>query len=69
MKPVTLERWVWVLIYLGAVVAMHGLWLIDGDAGMGWTMFGIGTVMAALGVAGIVWRARMDRAAETKAAR
>ncbi len=61
MKAVVLERWVWVLIYGGAALSMLGLWSLDSDADLGWAMLGLGIALAALGLAGIVWRARMER--------
>lgn len=69
MKPVTLERWVWVLIYGGAGLSMLGLWSIDTDADLGWTLLGVGIVLVALGVAAIGWRARMGRRARADASR
>lgn len=65
MKPAVLERWIWVLIYGGAGMVMIGLWSFDRDTELGWTLFGLGVASAALGVAGIVWRARMARVART----
>lgn len=64
MKPQTLERCVWVLIYGGMLLGMVGLWAMDADADLGWAFVAGGAVLAALGVAGIVWRARMGRAAD-----
>jgi hypothetical protein len=69
MKPATLERWVWVLIYGGAGLSMLGLWSLDRDANLGWTMLGLGIAFAALGLAGIVWRARMGRRPGTDSSR
>lgn len=67
MKPTTLERWVWVLIYGGVALAMLGMWSLDGEDDLAWTLLGIGIVTAGLGVAAIVWRARMDRQARDAA--
>lgn len=69
MKPVTIERAVWVLIYGGAVTSMLGLWALDGDAELGWTLIGAGSVAVVLGVAAIAWRARIGRRARADAAR
>lgn len=69
MKPATLERWVWVLIYGGAGLAMLGLWSFDRDPGVSWVVLGLGVALVALGLVGIVWRARLARTPGSKAAR
>ncbi|MET0209654.1 MAG: hypothetical protein ABW220_11485 [Burkholderiaceae bacterium] len=61
MKNTTLERLIWVLLYGGGFASMIGLWSMDRDAALGWTLVGIGIAAALCGVAGIAWRARLDR--------
>ncbi|HEU4460661.1 MAG TPA: hypothetical protein VFR90_16195 [Methylibium sp.] len=61
MKHATLERWIWVLLYGGVLASMIGLWSMERDARLGWLLVGAGITVTALGVAGVAWRARLDR--------
>ncbi len=59
MKPATVETWVWVLVYGGLLALVLGLDTLRSDAALGWPLVAGGGVVAALGAALIVVRARM----------
>ncbi len=59
MKPSTVEKLVWVLIYGGLLGAGLGLSLQRSHAGLGWTLVVAGAVLAAIGVVLIYVRSRM----------
>lgn len=59
MKPITLERLIWVLIYGGLLVLVLGLFVHEQVFGFGFSLIVIGGVTAAVGAALIVVRSRM----------
>jgi hypothetical protein len=60
MRNATLEKWVWVLIYGGLLLLCLGLFVLRGDAGLGWGLVIVGGAVAAIGAALIVVRARRE---------
>ncbi len=58
MSNGALEKLTWVLIYGGLLVLCLGLFVMRGDAGLGWTLVVGGGALAAVGAALIVLRAR-----------
>lgn len=58
MRNATLDIWIWVLIYGGLLLLCLGLFVQRGDAGLGWTFIVGGGVVAAVGAALVVVRAR-----------
>jgi hypothetical protein len=61
MKPANVEALVWVLIYGGLLLGVLGLAVQRLEGALGWSLVGLGAVMAAVGVALIWVRSRMDR--------
>jgi hypothetical protein len=59
MKPITVERLIWVLIYGGLLVLVLGLFVQERVFGFGFSLIVIGGVAAAVGAALIVVRSRM----------
>ena len=59
MKPSTVEVWVWVLVYGGALLLVLGLFAGRADAMLGSGLVLIGSVLVALGVLLIFLRSRM----------
>jgi hypothetical protein len=61
MKPANVETLVWVLIYGGLLLGVLGLAVQPLEGALGWSLVGLGAVMAAVGVVLIWVRSRMDR--------
>lgn len=61
MKPQTVEKLVWVLVYGGIVLAALGYFVARADENMGLVMQLAGGVGVAAGVLLIWWRSRMER--------
>jgi hypothetical protein len=61
MKPAAVETLVWVLIYVGLLLVVLGLAVQRLEVALGWSLVGVGAVMAAVGVALIWVRSRMGR--------
>lgn len=61
MKPQTVEKLVWVLVYGGIVLAALGYFVARTDENMGLVMQLVGGVGVAAGVLLIWWRSRMER--------
>lgn len=61
MKPQTVEKLVWVLVYGGIVLAALGYFVARTDENMGLVMQLAGGVGVAAGVLLIWWRSRMER--------
>ena len=61
MKPQTVEKLVWVLLYGGIVLAALGYFVARADENMGLVMQLAGGVGVAAGVLLIWWRSRMER--------
>lgn len=59
MKPASVERWVWVLVYGGLLLLCLAIFVGRADAALAWTLGVAGGVAAAAGTALIVVRARM----------
>jgi len=61
MKSVTVEVWVWVLIYGGLVTVGVGVFVLRGGApALGWTLVALGTVATVAGAALLAVRAGME---------
>lgn len=60
MKARTIEKWVWPLIFGGLLVLVLGLAVAARDAWIGWSLVAFGGVAAAVGVALIFVRARLN---------
>lgn len=58
MKPKSVEKLAWVLIYSGMLLASLGAFL-RGSSAIGWALIGVGAVEAAAGAVLIIVRARM----------
>ncbi len=59
MTTTTVDKLIWVLIYGGLLVVCLGVFVKRSAAGLGWTLIGLGAVVAAAGAA-LVWvRSRM----------
>ena len=57
-----IEKWTWLLIYGGLLLASLGLFVLRGAAGntgMGWAMVVAGVIGVAVGVGLVVMRSRM----------
>jgi cyanate permease len=64
MKTESVEKWVWVLIYVGMAIGMLGFWAWDGEATVAYVLSVLGGVMVAAGLL-LVWlRSRMGKAAD-----
>lgn len=61
MKPAAVETLVWVLIYVGLLLVVLGLAVQRLEVALGWSLVGVGAVMAAVGVLLIWVRSRMGR--------
>jgi hypothetical protein len=59
MKPVTVETWVWILIYGGMLLFCLGLFVGRGDATLGGMLGVAGGGLVAAGVLLIYLRSRM----------
>ncbi len=59
MKPSTVEALVWVLVYGGLLLLCLGLFVLRGDATLGWLLLLAGGAIAVAGVALIYIRSRM----------
>lgn len=59
MKPKTVEKWVWPLVYGGSLALVAGLAVARRDEAIGWTLIAAGGAVAALGAALIFVRSRM----------
>lgn len=59
MKPATVERWVWILIYGGLLALVLGLVVERRDFALGWTLVSGGGAVAVAGVLLIFLRSRM----------
>jgi hypothetical protein len=59
MKPATLEKLVWVLIYGGLLAVCLGLFVARADEPLAWSIGVVGAVTAAVGVVLIYVRSRM----------
>jgi len=59
MKPSTIETWVWVLVYGGALLLVLGLFAGRADAALGSIVMLIGGVLVVLGLLLIYLRSRM----------
>jgi protein-S-isoprenylcysteine O-methyltransferase Ste14 len=60
MRPATLEKWVWLLIYAGLLLLCLGVFVQRLHDPVGWTMIGVGIALAVAGAVGIWWRSRMN---------
>ena len=58
---VWIERAVWTLVYGGLFTLVIGLATREQDGTLGWSLIVIGALLAAVGVALIYVRARLDR--------
>ncbi len=59
MSSAALDKWIWVLVYGGLLLLSLGLFVKRSDAGLGWTLIGLGAVVALAGAV-LVWvRSRM----------
>jgi hypothetical protein len=59
MKTKTLEKWTWILIYVGLAGVGLGLSMRRYDHDAGWAVVAVGALGAVLGVVGILVRSRM----------
>jgi hypothetical protein len=60
MKPATVERWIWVLVYGGLLFVAVGVFVLRGGGpALGWTLVALGTVATVAGAALVAVRARM----------
>jgi len=60
MKPETLDVLIWVLIYAGLIGIGLGLSIAPNDAGLGWGVASVSGILAAIGVALVYVRSRVD---------
>jgi len=58
MRNTTLDKLIWVLIYGGLLTLCLGIFVLRTDAGLGWGLVTGGGVVAAVGAALVVVRAR-----------
>jgi len=58
MSNATLDKLIWVLIYGGLLTVCLGVFVLRADAGLGWAFVIGGGVVAAVGAALVVVRAR-----------
>lgn len=58
MRNATLDKLIWVLIYGGLLTLCLGIFVLRTDAGLGWGFVTGGGVVAAVGTALVVVRAR-----------
>ena len=59
MKPGSVERWTWTLIYAGLLVLSLGLFTRAADADLGLYLMLLGGLAALAGAGLIYWRSRM----------
>lgn len=64
MSAKALETWSWVLIYGGLLLLCLGIFVVPGDAGLGYALCAVGVVLAAGGVVLIARRARLTELRE-----
>ncbi len=57
----TIDKLIWVLVYGGLLMVSLGIFVKRGDADLGWTLIGLGALVAVVGAA-LVWvRSRMPQ--------
>jgi cyanate permease len=67
MKPQTVDKLIWALLYGGLIGIALGLSLRTGDAALGWVFIAGGSVASAIGAALVYVRSRMkDPAGDRK---
>jgi hypothetical protein len=66
MTTRTVEKWAWILIYGGLLLLSLGVFVLRGDADLGWTLAVVGAVTAVAGAVLIAVRARMHPANDDK---
>ena len=58
MTNASLEKWTWVLIFVGLIVGVIGIFTAELDAALGWTIGVAGALAAMAGVVMIWLRSR-----------
>ena len=59
MTTETVDKLIWVLVYGGLLMVSLGIFVKRSDPGLGWTLIGLGALVAVVGAA-LVWvRSRM----------
>jgi uncharacterized membrane protein HdeD (DUF308 family) len=69
MSAKALETWSWVLIYGGLLLLCLGIFVVRGDAGLGYTLCAVGVVLTAAGIVLIARRARLTEPREPATSR
>ena len=60
----SLQKWIWILIYIGMILLALGLAVQRSDAALGWGIAAPGIVAITIGIVLIWTRSRMNNAKE-----